>query len=197
MTVKDNVIWDDFRAGNPKTCSFIYHQFSRILYQYGFRFTTDRNLIEDAIQDLFIDLIRNNATIGSTDNIKLYLLKSFRRKLLRLLKREKRYSDDSVSDAHFGIYLSVEENIIENEADQLKWLRLNNALEKLSSRQREALYLRFKKELEYEEVAEILGMSVEACRNLIYRAVKAIRRMIEEEKVMGTFFAVFKIFKKK
>ena len=112
MTVRDNVIWDDFRAGNEKTCSFVYHQFSRILYQYGFRFTSNHNLIEDAIQDLFVDLMRNKATIGSTNNIKLYLLKSFRHKLLRLLKKEKRYTDDSMSDVHFGVYLSVEENII-------------------------------------------------------------------------------------
>lgn len=197
MTVRDNVIWDDFRAGNEKTCSFVYHQFSRILYQYGFRFTSNHNLIEDAIQDLFVDLMRNKATIGSTNNIKLYLLKSFRHKLLRLLKKEKRYTDDSMSDVHFGVYLSVEENIIENEADQLKWLRLNSAFERLSPRQREALYLRFKKELEYEEVADILEMSVEACRNLIYRAVKSVRTMIEEEKVMGAFLAIFRIFKKK
>ncbi len=141
--------------------------------------------------------MRNKATIGSTNNIKLYLLKSFRHKLLRLLKKEKRYTDDSMSDVHFGVYLSVEENIIENEADQLKWLRLNSAFERLSPRQREALYLRFKKELEYEEVADILEMSVEACRNLIYRAVKSVRTMIEEEKVMGAFLAIFRIFKKK
>lgn len=182
--------------GNEQACSSVYHQFSRILYQYGFRFTSNHNLIEDAIHDLFIDLMRNKSTIGSTDNIKLYLLKSFRRKLLRLLKKENRYSDDSISEIHFGIYLSVEENLIQIEADQLKWLRLNKALDKLSPRQREALYLRFRKELDYDEVAEILGMSIEACRNLIYRAVKSVRQMVEEENVTGSFLSIFRIFRK-
>jgi RNA polymerase sigma factor (sigma-70 family) len=189
---RDNVIWDDFRKGNEGTFSLIYHQFSPILYQYGFRFTSDQKSIEDAIQDLFTDLIRNKATIGSTDNIKGYLLKAFRRKLLRLLKKEKRYTDQSMSEVHFGIHLSVEENLIRDEAEQVKWLRLNRALEKLSPRQREAIYLRFRKELDYDEVAEILNMSIEACRNLIYRAVKSVRQIMEEENIMRSFLVLFK-----
>jgi RNA polymerase sigma factor (sigma-70 family) len=189
---RDNVIWDDFRKGNEGTFSLIYHQFSPILYQYGFRFTSDQKSIEDAIQDLFTDLIRNKATIGSTDNIKGYLLKAFRRKLLRLLKKEKRYTDQSMSEVHFGIHLSVEENLIRDEAEQVKWLRLNRALEKLTPRQREAIYLRFRKELDYDEVAEILNMSIEACRNLIYRAVKSVRQIMEEENIMRSFLVLFK-----
>ena len=41
--------------------------------------------------------------------------------------------------------LSPEDNLILDEAEQQKWTRFNRALEKLSHRQREAVYLRFKK----------------------------------------------------
>lgn len=196
MTEKDKVIWDDFRQGNEKVFPLIYHQFSPILYQYGFRFSPNSKLIEDAIQDLFIDLIRNRQTIGSTDNIRLYLLKSFRRKLLRALNKEKRYTLGSVPELNFGVHISVEDSLIQNEDERLRLWRLNQALEKLTSRQREAIYLRFKRELDYCEVAEILDMSIEASRNLISRAVKAVRQILAEENLQATYFAVFQILKK-
>jgi len=196
LVVKDTIIWEEFKRGNEEAFARIYDQFSPILYQYGFRFTQNQDLIEDAIHDLFIALIRNRKTIGATDNIKPFLLKSYRRKLLRLLKKENKYSERSVSDFTFGLYLSPEDNLISDEVEQAKWIRLNKALGKLSHRQREAIYLRFKKELDYDAVAEILDMSVEACRNLIYRAVKSIRQTIEEESVMGAFWTISGIIKK-
>jgi len=196
LVKQDSVIWDEFKRGNVEAFSHVYHQFFQILYQYGFRFTQNQELIEDAVQDLFADLFKNRTTIGTTDNIKLFLLKSFRRKLLRQLKKENRYADESASEVNFGIHLSPEDNLILDEAEQQKWTRFNRALEKLSHRQREAVYLRFKKELDYSDVAEILEMSVEACRNLIYRAVKSIRQMLEEETLSVTLLFVYRVLKK-
>ena len=190
MVTKDTILWERFKNGNVEAFSVIYHQFFQILYQYGFRFTQNQELIEDAVQDLFVDLFRNRSTIGTTDNIKLFLLKSFRRKLLRHLKKESRYTEEIASEISFGIHLSPEDNLIVDETEQLKWIRFNKALEKLSHRQREAIYLRFKKELSYEEVAEILGMSVEACRNLICRAIKSIRHLLGEETLSIAMFFI-------
>ncbi|WP_163712646.1 RNA polymerase sigma factor [Mangrovibacterium lignilyticum] len=194
--MEDTIIWERFKRGNEQAFSGIYHQFFQILYQYGFRFTQNQELIEDTVQDLFVDLFRNRLTIGATDNIKLFLLKSFRRKLLRHLKKESRYTAESGSEITFGIYLSPEDNLIMNETEQVKWIRFNKALEQLSPRQREAIYLRFKKELDYDAVAEILGISVEACRNLIYRAVKSIRQMLQEEILSASMLFIYGILKK-
>ncbi|RKD90667.1 RNA polymerase sigma factor [Mangrovibacterium diazotrophicum] len=196
MVRQDSIIWDEFKRGNEEAFSRIYHQYFQILYQYGFRFTQNQELIEDAVQDLFADLFKNRLTIGATDNIKLFLLKSFRRKLLRHLKKESRYTEESGSEINFGIHLSPEDNLILGESEQLKWIRFNRALERLSHRQREAVYLRFKKELDYDEVAAIMEMSVEACRNLIYRAVKSIRQMLEEESLSAAMLFIYGILKK-
>lgn len=196
MVKQDSEIWDEFKRGNEESFSQIYHRFFPILYQYGFRFTQNQELIEDAVQDLFVDLFKNRLTIGATNNMKLFLLKSFRRKLLRHLKKESRYTEESASEIGFGIHLSPEDNLIVGETEQLRWNRFNKALEKLSSRQKEAVYLRFKKELGYDEVAEILEMSVEGCRNLIYRAVRSIRQMLEDETLSVTMLFIYRVLKK-
>lgn len=196
LSVNDRLLWDDFRGGSEEAFAKIYHQYSVILYQYGFRFTFSQSLIEDSIQDLFVDLVRSRKSLGETDNIKLYLLKSFRRKLVRALKKEFRYSEEFISELQFGVHLSREDELIQHEARHDILKNLAKALEQISPRQREAIYLRFRKELDYPEVAQVMDMSLEACRNLIYRAVKTIRQYLDKEESASTLLFIFRNFKK-
>lgn len=190
--MNDRLLWDDFRSGSEDAFATIYHRYSVILYQYGFRFTFNQSLIEDAIQDLFIDLVRTRKSVGETDNIKLYLLKSFRRKLIRALKKEFRYSEEFVSELQFGIHLSREDEMIQNEAHRRRLKNLAKALDSVSPRQREAIYLRFRKELDYPEIAQIMDMSLEACRNLVYRAIKTIRQQLDKEQTSATLLVILR-----
>lgn len=169
--------WNRFRRGDDSALSDIYSKNVESLYRYGLKFTTNRDIVEDIIHDLFLDLIRNRKTIGNTDNIKFYLLKSFRRKLVRKLKGEMRY-DDEFSDMTFGVKYSIEQEIISEEIKDQTSKRLLFAIEKLSPRQKEAIYLKFKKGLDYQEISDLLGMGVEASRNLIYRAIKSLKETI-------------------
>ena len=176
----DIKIWNKFRRGDDLALSVIYSRNAVSLYQYGLKFTTNRSIIEDTIHDLFLDLIRNRETIGGTDNIQYYLYKSFRRKLLRLLKSELRYTDNQLSEITFDVKYSVEYDFILAEIKDKEKDSLTAGIEKLSPRQKEAIYLRFKRELDYNEISEILGMGVEASRNLIYRALKSLKETISK-----------------
>lgn len=70
--------------------SYIYRQNTDFLFFYGKKFTPDEEFILDMIQDLFCDLIKCRKKLGETDNIRLYLMKSFRRKLLRGIESKRR-----------------------------------------------------------------------------------------------------------
>ena len=58
----------------------------------------------------------------------------------------------------FDITYSIEHDIINAEIANLKLQSLHKSLKELTPRQKEAIYLRFTEELEYEEIAEIMGM---------------------------------------
>lgn len=176
---EDHLKWDRFRRGDDNALSAIYSEHAGSLYLYGQKLTPNRAVIEDALHDLFIDLIRNRGGIGETANIQFYLLKAFRRKLIRLLKRESRYSDGRIRDDFFDIRYSAEQEMIAEEGKSQTARDLALAIERLSPRQKEAIYLRFQKELDYPEVAEILGMGIEASRNLVYRAIKSLKEALQ------------------
>ena len=179
----DREIWLSFKEGDDRAVSYIYSEYFPVLYRYGLKFSVDISLVEDTIQDLFADLIKNRETLGDTDNILFYLLKSFRRKLLRKMNKENRYdlTGEMTDDYPFEVVWSVEhELIIEEESDHRSSLLLK-ALEELTPRQKEAVYLRFTKELDYMVISEIMSISVEACRNLISKAISNMRKWINKK----------------
>lgn len=173
----DSEIWTSFKKGEEWAISFVYSEYAKILYRYGLKFTSSTNFIEDTLQDLFTELIKNRKTVGNTDNILFYLLKSFKRKLLRKLQTEKKFvGDKEIWEYHFDVSWSVEHELILKEVSKQKSKLLSKALNKLTPRQKEAIYLRFTKELSYKEIAEVMDISVEACRNLISKAISILKK---------------------
>lgn len=175
----DNEIWTSFKEGDSKALSFIYAENSVLLYRYGLKVTSETFVIEDTIQDLFSDLIKNRENLGFTDNINFYLLKAFRRKLIRKLQKEKRLEcSDSFDWYKFDIVWSAEHNIIAEETARQKSELLLDSLKSLTPRQKEAIYLRFTREMDYNSIAGIMEISEEACRNLISKAIKRLKKSI-------------------
>jgi RNA polymerase sigma factor (sigma-70 family) len=134
-------------------------------------------------------LVRNRRNLGDTNNIQFYLIRSFKRKLLRQLQKEKRYNlNDTDEEYTFDITYSIEHDIIIEEKSNQKVYLLHKAIMSLSPRQKEVIYLKFTMELEYDEIAEIMDMSIESCRNLIYRAIKSLKDSFQANGSLFLFF---------
>lgn len=177
---RDAELWDDFKNGDDYAFSLIYSRFSKKLYSYGLKFTSNSTLVEDSIQDLFSDLVKTRKNLSATSNIQFYLIKSFKRKLFRQINKEKRYDlDKDEQQFIFEITYSVEHDIILEENTSQKLQLLKKAIDTLTSRQKEAIYLRFTEEFEYEMISEIMDMSVESCRNLMYRTIRSLRDTLQ------------------
>ena len=184
----NNQLWNLVCKGDEKAFKTLYSQYSKLLYQYGLKLTPKTELIEDCIQDLFTRIFKNHKNLGKTNNIKYYLLKSFRNNLVRLIEKEKKYSFEDNDDYYFEIMFSAEDQIVVSEEEQKKQKILVDALKKLSARQKEAIYLRYTNGMEYDEIGRVMKMSVEACRNIIYRAIKSLRSQIKKTNITLLLF---------
>ena len=106
LMTTDEQIWDDFRKGKSYALSHIYYQHVQFLFRCGKKFCKDDELVKDTIQDLFFDLIRTRKNLGKTDNIRFYLMASFRRKLGKAMKRKlpPAYNNDKKITAEIVYY---------------------------------------------------------------------------------------------
>jgi RNA polymerase sigma-70 factor (ECF subfamily) len=62
------------------------------------------------------------------------------------------------------------------------------ALERLSSRQKEIIYLKYYQNLSYEEVSEIMNINYQVARNLLYQAIKSLKTILAGSLELFFFF---------
>ena len=98
-------------------------------------------------------------------------------KVIPLFYDEMSYTLNDNSD------LSYEDYLIAGETEAEDHKVLFDAVKKLSNRQREALSLKFEHDRPYSEIAEIMSISVESARTIIYRALKELRKCIEDKSI--------------
>jgi RNA polymerase sigma factor (sigma-70 family) len=66
--------------------------------------------------------------------------------------------------------------LIADETTAKKVAQLNKSINKLSSRQKEALYLRYHHGLTVEQVSEVLHLNYQSTKNLLHRAILHLRK---------------------
>jgi len=193
--LSDRELWDRFCAGDEGCFVTIYQTHINHLFHFGCQFCEDRELVKDLLQDFFIYLRSNRRGFGSTDSIKFYLLKSFRRKIMATLKRLRKGSVDRqrfMMD-QFTVELSCEAKFIQQQLETDMIQDLNRAIASLDSREREAIYYFYYQGLGYEQIAEIFEFSyVSSARRLIYKSLAKLKKLMVLP-VLG-FFVVAKPF---
>ncbi|MES2004884.1 MAG: sigma-70 family RNA polymerase sigma factor [Bacteroidota bacterium] len=155
----------------------LYNSFATPLYSYGMKFTRDVTIVEDSMHDLFCTLWTSRERLSQPSSVKNYLFKSLRNSILRTLTNPVfLVGDDQKIDFHFE--LAIDEKLTQKEDLQYIKSQVQQALDKLTSRQREIIYYRFYQNLEFDEIADIMDMQVRATYKLTSRALETLRSLL-------------------
>lgn len=177
----DSEIWDAFRKGDEGAFIFIYNTYANSLFNYGSQFTPDRESVKDCLQDFFLYLRNNRSGFSPTDNIKFYLYKAFKRRVLDYVKRTGRENEkkEKFLFTQFPVELSFEMHYIYGQFQEEQLKNLNSALATLNEKEREAIYYFYYEGLGYEQIAEIFEFRyVSSARRLIYKAIAHLRHIL-------------------
>jgi RNA polymerase sigma-70 factor (ECF subfamily) len=169
--------WKDFKSGDENAFQAIFLHFHKELFQYGYKIVSNKSLVDDTIQELFLELWQSRERIALPLSIKSYLFRSLRYKLIRALKNEIRFSnlDDNSSNS---IDFSYESTLVQQEAQLEIQQKMLQQIKLLSPRQQEALYLRYYVKLSYQEISKIMKISSQAVTNLVFKSVKKLREIL-------------------
>ena len=168
--------WHEIEQGDIAAYSATYTFYYKKMYNYGRKFTDDTALIEDAIQTIFIMLWKNRENLGSIHSPRSYLFYSFRNYILKEKKKLQK-----AFPAPEELEFSIDNFIVDQESNAALSHRLKIALSGLTSRQKEAIYLRFYEALSYDETAEVMNNSVKATYRLIARSLLKLRELFPRE----------------
>jgi RNA polymerase sigma factor (sigma-70 family) len=156
----------------------IYNRYVDDLYTYGLYLGFEKEVVMDAIHDVFCKFASCEKRAEDVLNIKFYLFKSLKNRLYDIYKARKEYVELSAIDLQetpFNIQVTIEERLIGQEEQQQIKNQLAEMLDSLTERQREVVYLRYIQEYDYEQIAQLLNITVHGCRKLLSKAMQNLR----------------------
>jgi RNA polymerase sigma-70 factor (ECF subfamily) len=167
--VNDQAFEALFRAHYGALCSF------------ALRYVRDRAIAEELVQDLFADLwARRAAWEPRPGGERAYLLAATRNRALNLRRRQAIERDWEREEGAADVR---ELHPRPARADQLLETaelahQVNAALESLPERCRLVMHLRWREQLSYAQIADVMGISVKGVENQLARGLKVLREKL-------------------
>nr|WP_299389339.1 RNA polymerase sigma factor [Allomuricauda sp.] len=174
--------WKLFCDGSEAAFVKIYNHYFHMLYNLGRQFSGDTELLKDTLQETFIKIREKRGKLHKVVSAKAFLIKCYRNNIITEQKRRKKNMTLNFSMAPNAFHLTPShESVLINrrfKSDQIKMIQ--DSLNKLTRRQREAIYYLYYNGLSYSQIREVMGFSsVRAARNLIYRSLTELKKQVE------------------
>ncbi|WP_138476938.1 RNA polymerase sigma factor [Dyadobacter bucti] len=172
-------IWQKFKSGDRAVFESMIRDHYRTLFDYGKKLITDQDALTDCIHDLFTTLWDRREFLGTTDQIKPYLLKSLRNRIFKEKQRSTIFISLEDGDELFLNDENIESRIISSEHTDETKKQIGYVLHTLTHRQQEIIYLKFYENLTNDQIATVLGITRPAVANLLHITLKLFREKWE------------------
>ena len=146
----------------------IYEEYSNTLYKYLFCLTHDEEVAEDLTQDVFAIAMDKIDTFKGQCKLSVWLCQIGKHLWYKQLKKDKKYKKISINEINENEIIS--ENIEEAILIQEEKLKLYKDIQKLKEPYRDVIYLKLSGNLNFIEIADILGKTPNWVRVTYFRA---------------------------
>jgi RNA polymerase sigma factor (sigma-70 family) len=176
--MNEQLQWQLFLEGDENALGYFFRKYHPDLFRYGIKLCGNKDIVKDSIQELFLKLWKNRESISVIKVAKPYLLKGLRRHIQSNLEIQQKYSVLDSETPYFQVEFSVEDFIIDTEDEKELCKTVLDVLNQLSPRQREAIFLRFFENLDFDTISKIMDLNTQSVRNAIHRGLQTMRELM-------------------
>ena len=170
----DKELYKEFLLGNNESFEEIVKRHKNSIIYFIQRYTKSIDLA----QDVFLYVLIHKKNYRFEYSLKTYLYTIAKSKALNYIKREKRIvAIDEKEYENIKDVEELEEKVFKNERAE----NLKNAIQKLKLEYQNVIYLADIEELSYKEIGHVLNKTTSNVKILIYRARRALEKIILEE----------------
>ena len=151
------------------------------MYRYAYTFLADDDEAMDAVQDAFLKIWDKKRKWSDIRNHEAWSMQIIRNLCLDRIKSgnfKKIVRGTEIDDHLAAVYPAYEEEEMARLVEKL--------IDKLPSKQREAMALRDQEGYNYQEISEIMSIEMSQVKICIYRARKYIRKELIRITTYGT-----------
>ncbi|RAJ07421.1 RNA polymerase sigma factor [Arenibacter echinorum] len=151
------------------------------LYRLAKRLLVSKEEAEDATQEILMKLWSKNNMMEDYNNVEAYAMMMTKNFCLDRLKSKQAGNLKLVHSNYKDENVSLQNQV--EVSDSLSWIE--KIMEDLPEQQKMVLQLRDVEQYEFEEIAELLGMSATAVRVALSRARKTVREKLVQKHNYG------------
>ena len=163
--------------GSEPAFTLLFNRYKHKLYSYLLSLTTSPQIAEDIIQDTFLKLWKDRASLKAIDYFNAYLFTMTRNLAINSFKRMARETAilAALQPQQNNPAATVADNLSLKEVEQL----LHQTIQSLPPQQKLIYTLSREQGLIHEDIAHQLHLSSSTVRNHIVQALRTIRKKIE------------------
>lgn len=162
-----------------KDIASIYNRYVDDLSVYATYLGFDKETVMDAVHDVFCKLAADKNVLNSVENAKFYLFKALKNRLYDIYRSRKEYinftSSEITNELPFNLKVNMEDDFIHAEEGAIIRQQIEKMLASLTKRQREIIYLRYVQEYDYQQISDLMNISVHGCHKLASKAMQNLR----------------------
>lgn len=177
--MSDAILLQQIQKGDSKAFESLYNKYKSAVFGLSYRLLGASMLAEENAQDVWMKVINSAASFSGNESAKSWILTITKNHALNTIKK-RGWEEALPEEAEAQIPAETEFHFGELSEYQ-KIENLKKAMELLPDRQRVALVLWMHDEKSYSEIAQELGININACKVLLFRAKEAIKRIMEEK----------------
>lgn len=164
-------------AGDTGAFDTLYHRHRDWVVNLAFRFTGDRDLALDVLQETFLYFVKKFPGFQLTANLRTFFYPAVRNLSLTARRKTERVQSSEADQERIESAPAADAPVAEGEA-------LTLALAGMSESYREVVWLRFVDGLALAEIAEVLEIPVGTVKSRLHHALEALRR---DERIRNLF----------
>lgn len=178
----DTLLLNALRQDDEAALNHLFSTYYNRLYRTGLKYGATNEVVEEAIQAVFIDVWQYRQTLGDIQSFEAYLKGALRKRITKMAARRARKATSDITNPKYDdLLLSVEayENVlILQETNEQKRTALKTALEQLTPRQKELIVMRYFEEMSYADITEKTQLQTDSIYKTIHEALKRLRLIL-------------------
>lgn len=188
------------RQGDKEALDSLFRAYWVRLNRYARTIAMSDDLAQDVVQEVFFKLWRGRKSLDISGTVSFYLYRAVRNQALSTISADRSsvFRDARWIAGNTGGHQSVSVNEAETALSSADILNLvTHELRTLPPRCQEIFLLSWQHNMSYDQISNLLGISIPTIRNQMSRAVTHLATAIRPQDIISGSFLTFKLKSKR
>lgn len=166
------------RAGDAEAFTAVVRAHAKPMARFAYAFVQSWDTADDVVQTVLVQLWEGRASLDPALSLQAYLYRLVRnralneQKFLAIRARHRTQVQASIVTDPSSV------TVVSPEGQVLDRATLATVIRRLPQQRRLALELRYTDQLSFQEIGEVLGISTDAAKKLVIRALQDLRKFL-------------------